>query len=184
MGAYGNNANDLRAYSRSPFFILGSSWSLFGNKTTIIVIIRAGINSIFIVNTEGDLLDVSTGTLTTYSQQVLFYSLSESSFIFIGIHFLNLFSLSTVNQTLPTYVPLINFSYLCSLASTKHIHRRLNLHSLSTVKQRFPLEPTQHKFTFTLHQNIHFILRSCYLIHFLNLYLLLNWHPQNIFTAG
>ena len=102
MGAYGNNANDLRAYSRSLFFILGSSWSLFGNKTTIIVIIRAGINNIFIVNTEGDLLDVSIGTLTTYSQQVLFYSLSESSFIFIGIHFLNSFSLSTVNQTLPT----------------------------------------------------------------------------------
>lgn len=46
MGAYGNNANDLRAYS------------------------RAGINNIFIVNTEGDLLDVSIGTLTTYSQQV------------------------------------------------------------------------------------------------------------------
>ena len=113
MGAYGNNANDLRAYSRSPFFILGSSWSLFGNKTTIIVIIRAGINNIFIVNTEGDLLDVSTGTHTTYSQQVLFnsLSLSESSFIFIGIHFLNLFSLSAVNQTLPTYAPLIHFSF-------------------------------------------------------------------------
>jgi len=46
VAAYGNNANDLRAYS------------------------RAGINNIFIVNTEGVLHDISTGVRTTYSQQV------------------------------------------------------------------------------------------------------------------
>jgi len=45
-GAYGNNAHDLMAYS------------------------RAGISNIFIVNTVGELLDISSGSYTSYSQQV------------------------------------------------------------------------------------------------------------------
>ena len=52
-------------------------------NTTIIIIIRAGINKIFIVNTVGELLDVSTGTQTTYLQQVLFTTTFKFHFYFL-----------------------------------------------------------------------------------------------------
>ena len=44
---------------------------------------RAGISNIFIVNTVGELLDISSGSYTSYSQQVL-----SSLFTFIWFHLL------------------------------------------------------------------------------------------------